>query len=133
MANAYSDTLKSVDLSKSRFFTHVGLSSLAMKCAGLVELDLSNATELKDSGAAAIAEAKNLEKLWMTRCKLVSDIGIGCVAVGCKKLKLISLKWCVRVTDLGVGLIANKCQELRVLDLSYLPVIFVLFLIVTLA
>ncbi|KAI3461696.1 hypothetical protein Pfo_018359 [Paulownia fortunei] len=122
VANAYSETLKSVDLSKSRFFTHVGLSSLATKCAGLVELDLSNATELKDSGAAAIAVAKNLEKLWMARCKLVSDIGIGCIAVGCKKLKLICLKWCVRVTDLGVGLIANKCQELRCLDLSYLPI-----------
>lgn len=100
----------------------MGLSSLAAKCGGLVELDLSNATELRDSGAAAVAEAKNLEKLWLARCRLVSDIGIGCIAVGCKKLKLLSLRWCVRVTDLGVGLIANKCRELRALDLSYLPV-----------
>lgn len=121
-AAAYSATLRSVDLSKSRFFTHVGLSSLATKCGGLVELDLSNATELRDSGAAAVAEAKNLEKLWLARCRLVSDIGIGCIAVGCKKLKLLSLRWCVRITDLGVGLIANKCRELRALDLSYLPV-----------
>ncbi|KAK4407735.1 F-box/LRR-repeat protein 3 [Sesamum angolense] len=122
VANAYSETLRSVDLSKSRFFTQVGLLSLVAECAGLVELDLSNATELKDTWAAAIAEAKNLEKLWMSRCKLVSDIGIGCIAVGCKKLKLICLKWCVRVTDLGVGLIANKCRELCSLDLSYLPI-----------
>ncbi|KAH6765719.1 RNI-like superfamily protein [Perilla frutescens var. hirtella] len=121
-ASAYSGTLKSADLSKSRFFTHVGLSSLAVKCGGLVELDLSNATELRDSGAAAVAEARNLEKLYMARCRLVSDIGIGCIAVGCKKLKLICLRWCVRVTDLGVGLIANKCRDLRALDLSYLPI-----------
>ncbi|XP_022848917.1 F-box/LRR-repeat protein 3-like isoform X2 [Olea europaea var. sylvestris] len=120
ISNAYWSTLKSINLSRSRFFTHMGLSSLASKCWGLIELDLSNATELTDAGAAAIAEAKNLEKLWMARCKLVSDIGIGCIAVGCKKLKLICLKWCVRLTDLGVGLIATKCKDIQSLDLSYL-------------
>ncbi|KAG6402238.1 hypothetical protein SASPL_139114 [Salvia splendens] len=104
---AYYATLRSVDLSRSRLFTHAALSLLAAKCGGLVELDLSNATELRDA-AAAVAEARNLEKLWMGRCRLVSDIGIGCIAVGCKKLKLLSLKWCVRITDLGAGLLANK-------------------------
>ncbi|CAA2976802.1 Hypothetical predicted protein, partial [Olea europaea subsp. europaea] len=123
ISNAYWSTLKSINLSRSRFFTHMGLSSLASKCWGLIELDLSNATELTDAGAAAIAEAKNLEKLWMARCKLVSDIGIGCIAVGCKKLKLICLKWCVRLTDLGVGLIATKCKDIQSLDLSYLLVL----------
>jgi F-box/leucine-rich repeat protein 2/20 len=49
-------------------------------------------------------------------------MGIGCIAVGCKKLRLISLKWCIGVSDLGVGLIAVKCKEIRSLDLSYLPV-----------
>ncbi|KAL2488572.1 F-box/LRR-repeat protein 3 [Forsythia ovata] len=120
ISSAYRSTLRSINLSRSRFFTHVGLSSLAGKCWGLVELDLSNATELTDAQAAAIAEAKNLEKLWMARCKLVSDMGVGCIAVGCKKLRLICLKWCVRVTDLGVGLIARKCKDIQSLDLSYL-------------
>lgn len=114
--------IRSVDLSRSRFFSNVGLSSLVLHCSGLVEINLCNATELTDSAAAAIAEAKNLEKLWLGRCKLISDIGIGCIAVGCKKLRLLSLKWCVRVGDLGVGLIAIKCKEIRSLDLSYLPV-----------
>nr|GMD64328.1 F-box/LRR-repeat protein 3-like isoform X2 [Ipomoea batatas] len=114
--------IRSVDLSRSRFFSNVGLSSLVLRCPGLVEINLCNATELTDSAAAAIAEAKNLEKLWLGRCKLISDIGIGCIAVGCKKLRLLSLKWCVRVGDLGVGLIAIKCKEIRSLDLSYLPI-----------
>ncbi|KAG6406560.1 hypothetical protein SASPL_134164 [Salvia splendens] len=111
-AEAYYATLRSVDLSRSRLFTHAALSLLAAKCGGLVELDLSNATELRDAAAAAVAEARNLEKLWMGRCRLVSDIGIGCIAVGCKKLKLLSLKWCVTITDLGAGLLANKCTLL---------------------
>lgn len=116
-------TLRSIDLSQSRFFSHVGLWNLATNCSGLVEIDLSNATELRDAGAAAIAQAKNLERLWLARCKLITDMGIGCIAVGCKKLRSISLKWCLGVGDLGVGLIAVKCKQIRHLDLSYLPVI----------
>ncbi|CAI9107096.1 OLC1v1006382C1 [Oldenlandia corymbosa var. corymbosa] len=122
IADAYRTSLRFIDLSKSRFFTNVGLSSLVGKCAGLVEVDLSNATELTDLAAAAIAEAKNLEKLSLARCKLISDIGIGCIAVGCKKLMSVCLKWCLRVSDLGVGLVAMKCKEIRSLDLSYLPI-----------
>ncbi|THG22467.1 hypothetical protein TEA_002235 [Camellia sinensis var. sinensis] len=122
ISTVYRSTLGSIDLSRSRFFTNVGLSSLAANCSALIEIDLSNGTELSDSAAAAIAEAKNLERLWLARCKLISDIGIGCIAVGCKKLRLICLKWCLRVSDLGVGLIAIKCKEIRCLDLSYLPI-----------
>ncbi|CAN1276875.1 F-box/LRR-repeat protein 3 [Linum perenne] len=105
------ETLRSIDLSRSRFFSYGGLVSLAVNCKNLVEIDLSNATELRDAAASAVAEAKNLEKLWLGRCKLITDMGVGCIAVGCKKL-----------SDLGVGLIAVKCKELRSLDLSYLPI-----------
>lgn len=114
--------MRSVNLSRSKSFTSIGLSGLAANCLGLVEIDLSNGTELTDSAAKAIAEAKNLERLWMASCKSITDIGIGCIAVACKKLRSISLRWCLRVTDLGVGLIAMKCKEIRSLDLSYLPV-----------
>ncbi|PIN19691.1 hypothetical protein CDL12_07619 [Handroanthus impetiginosus] len=116
------EMLRSINLSRSKFFSHVGLSNLVMNCGNLVEIDLSNATELKDLAAAAIAEAKNLEKLWLVRCKSITDIGIGCIAVGCRKLRLLSLKWCLGVGDLGVGLIAVKCKEIRSLDLSFLPI-----------
>lgn len=119
--------LRSIDLSRSKFFSHAGLSNLVMNCGNLVEIDLSNATELRDLAASAIAEAKNLERLSLVRCKSVTDIGIGCIAVGCKKLRLLSLKWCLGVGDLGVGLIAVKCKEIRTLDLSYLPVMMLFF------
>ncbi|XP_030439568.2 F-box/LRR-repeat protein 3 [Syzygium oleosum] len=122
IAAACGDGLRSLDLSKSRFFSGAGLMSLAAGCRNLVELDLSNATEMRDSAAAAIAEAKNLEKLWLARCKSVTDMGVGCIAVGCRKLRLLSLKWCLGVGDLGVGLVAVKCKEIRSLDLSYLPI-----------
>lgn len=88
----------------------------------MVEIDLSNGVELNDLAASAIAEAKNLEKLWLARCKLITDLGIGCVAVGCRKLRLICLKWCLKISDLGVQLLALKCKEIRSLDLSYLQI-----------
>ncbi|KAI7979487.1 F-box/LRR-repeat protein 3 [Camellia lanceoleosa] len=122
ISTACNETLRSIDLSRSKFFSHLGLSNLVTNCSNLIEIDLSNATELRDSAAAAIAEAKNLEKLWLGRCKSITDIGIGCIAVGCRKLRLINLKWCLGVGDLGVGLIAVKCKEIRSLDLSYLPI-----------
>jgi F-box/leucine-rich repeat protein 2/20 len=100
---------------------------MAVCCVNLVELDLSNATELRDAAMVGVARAVNLEKLWLNRCKLVTDMGIGCIAVGCRKLKLISLKWCVGVADLGVDLIAIKCKQLSSMDLSYLPVSFFYF------
>lgn len=115
-------TLSSVNLSRSRLFSEVGLSSLCVNCVNLVELDLSNMSEVGDVAAVAIAEAKNLERLWLARCKLITDMGIARVAIGCRKLKLLSLKWCLRIGDLGVGLVALKCKEIRTLDLSHLPV-----------
>ncbi|KAM7263034.1 hypothetical protein ACFE04_000717 [Oxalis oulophora] len=122
ISNICGSTLKSIDLSRSAFFSLTGLLTLGLKCMNLVELDLSNAAWLRDAGAAAIAELKNLEKLCLNRCKLVSDMGIGCIAVGCRKLKSLSLKWCLAVGDLGVGLVAVKCKDIRSFDLSFLPI-----------
>ncbi|XVE79869.1 hypothetical protein DITRI_Ditri14bG0091700 [Diplodiscus trichospermus] len=122
ISSAFKATLLSINLSRSRFFTNVGLSSLFVNCSDLLEVDLSNATELTDLAASAIAKAKNLERLRLARCKLITDMGIGCIAVGCRKLRSLCLKWCLGVGDLGVELIALKCKEINSLDLSYLPI-----------
>ncbi|PRQ42788.1 putative F-box domain, leucine-rich repeat domain, L domain-containing protein [Rosa chinensis] len=122
ISNACKSNLQSIDLSRSKNFSGAGLQSLALNCKNMVEIDLSNATELRDSGAAALAEAKNLERLWLGRCKMITDMGVGCIAVGCRKMKLISLKWCLGVGDLGIELLALKCKDLQSLDLSYLPI-----------
>ncbi|XP_020596450.1 F-box/LRR-repeat protein 3 [Phalaenopsis equestris] len=111
-------SLLSIDLSRSSSLSHFGLGSLTTSCMSLVEINLSNVIALSDASAAAIGRARNLERLWLARCKLVTDMGIGCIAVGCRKLKLLCLKWCLGLTDLGIGLVAVKCRDLRDLDLS---------------
>lgn len=122
IAASCASELRAVDLSRSRFFSGAGIRAVTVGCANLVEINLSNATELRDSAMAAIAEARNLERLWLARCKMITDLGVGCVAVGCPKLRLICLRWCLGVGDFGVGLVAVKCKEIRSLDLSFLPV-----------
>ncbi|KAI4315982.1 hypothetical protein L6164_024002 [Bauhinia variegata] len=119
---AWKSSLRYINLSGSRFFTHQGLSTLVFNCSSLVQIDLSNRTDLTDSAAKAIAGAQNLESLSMARCKSITDMGIGCIAVKCTKLRSICLRWCLRVSDFGVGLIAMKCMQIQSLDLSYLPI-----------
>ncbi|ESQ40042.1 hypothetical protein EUTSA_v10012898mg [Eutrema salsugineum] len=114
--------LRSLDLSRSASFSAAGLLRLAVKCVNLVEIDLSNSTDLSDAAAAVLAEATSLQRLKLGRCKLLTDMGIGCIAVGCRKLQLLCLKWCVGVGDLGVALLAVKCKDIRTLDLSFLPI-----------
>ncbi|KAF7123522.1 hypothetical protein RHSIM_Rhsim12G0057100 [Rhododendron simsii] len=79
--------LRFVDLSRSKFFIHVGLSSPATNYPNLVHIDLSNATEMRDPAAASIAEAKNLERLLLARCKGITD-----TRIGCRKLRSINLE-----------------------------------------
>ncbi|CAL9197586.1 unnamed protein product [Musa hybrid cultivar] len=122
VSGALRSSLRSIDLSRSRGFSQAGIGNLAVNCAALVEINLSNATDLSDAAAAAIGRSRNLERLWLARCKMVTDMGIGCIAVGCQKLRLLCLKWCLGISDLGVGLVAVKCKRLRSLDLSFMPI-----------
>ncbi|XP_062197824.1 F-box/LRR-repeat protein 3-like isoform X2 [Phragmites australis] len=112
-------SLRAVDLSRSRGFGAAGLAALAAACPDLADLDLSNGVDLGDTSAAEVARMRRLQRLSLLRCKAVTDMGLGCVAVGCPDLRELSLKWCLAITDLGVQLLALKCKKLRTLDLSY--------------
>ncbi|KAK3139163.1 hypothetical protein QOZ80_5AG0378810 [Eleusine coracana subsp. coracana] len=116
---AASPCLRAVDLSRSSGFRAAGLAALATACPDLADLDLSNGVDLGDAAAAEVARMHRLRRLSLSRCKPVTDMGLGCVAVGCPDLRDLSLKWCIGVTDLGIKLLAHKCRKLRTLDLSY--------------
>jgi F-box/leucine-rich repeat protein 2/20 len=119
VADILGNHLVSINLSKLWTFSHLGLLELVKGCQSLVEIDLSNCTEITDYAAEAIAKARKLQSLKLVKCKQITDMGLGCIAVGCNKLQTLNLRWCVGVTDLGVELVAVKCKELRNLDLSY--------------
>lgn len=122
VAHIIGNHLLSINLSQLRRFTHLGLAEVVKSCQSLVEIDLSNCTEITDYDAEAIAQAQKLQSLKLVKCKQITDIGLGCIAVGCSQLQTLNLKWCVGVTDLGVELVVVKCKDLRNLDLSYLQI-----------
>ncbi|CAJ2656117.1 unnamed protein product [Trifolium pratense] len=86
IAGAYKNTLRRIDLSRSRFFTGNGILNVAVNCVNLVELDLSNATELRDAAMVGVARAVNLEKLWLNRC-------VDLIAIKCKQLSSMDLSY----------------------------------------
>jgi F-box/leucine-rich repeat protein 2/20 len=130
-------SLRAVDLSRSRGFGAPGLAALAAACPGLADLDLSNGVELGDAAAAEVARARGLRRLCLSRCKPITDMGLGCVAVGCPDLREIALNWCLGITDLGVQFLALKCKKLTTLNLSYtmvsLPCLFLISLSLSLS
>jgi F-box and leucine-rich repeat protein 2/20 len=119
IASLLGPSLRSIDLSGSRSYTHKGIEYLANKCLNLEEIDISNGAEFTDEAAVVIGRMTKVERVRMGRCKKVTDLGIGCVAVGCPKLKLLCLKGCIGLSDLGVALIAVKCRQLKSLDVSF--------------
>uniref|UniRef100_A0A0D9XW35 F-box/LRR-repeat protein 15-like leucin rich repeat domain-containing protein n=1 Tax=Leersia perrieri TaxID=77586 RepID=A0A0D9XW35_9ORYZ len=62
-------------------------------------------------------------RLSLSRCKRITDMGLGCIAVGCPEMRDISLRWCIGVTHLGLDLLALKCKKLNILDLSYTMIV----------
>uniref|UniRef100_A0A0D6R0Q3 Uncharacterized protein n=1 Tax=Araucaria cunninghamii TaxID=56994 RepID=A0A0D6R0Q3_ARACU len=122
VARLAGDRLRSINMCKLGGFGHAGLASLARGCENLVEVDLSNCGRIGDKEAAAISQAVNLQSLKLVKCRQISDLGLGCIAVRCSKLVYLSLKWCVGVSDLGIELVAVKCKDLRFLDVSYLQI-----------
>lgn len=115
--------VSAVDLSRSRGFGAAGLAALVAAFPNLTDLDLSNGLDLGDAAAAEVAKARRLQRLSLSRCKRITDMGLGCIAVGCPDLRELSLKWCIGVTHLGLDLLALKCNKLNILDLSYTMVL----------
>uniref|UniRef100_A0A0D3HQI1 F-box/LRR-repeat protein 15-like leucin rich repeat domain-containing protein n=1 Tax=Oryza barthii TaxID=65489 RepID=A0A0D3HQI1_9ORYZ len=115
--------VSAVDLSRSRGFGAAGLAALVAACPNLTDLDLSNGLDLGDAAAAEVAKARRLQRLSLSRCKRITDMGLGCIAVGCPDLRELSLKWCIGVTHLGLDLLALKCNKLNILDLSYTMIV----------
>ncbi|KAF9670919.1 hypothetical protein SADUNF_Sadunf13G0119200 [Salix dunnii] len=130
------DVLCSINLSRSRFFLLILGWRFGFKLFQFVEIDLSNGVELNDLTTAAIAEAKNLERLWLARCKLINDMGIGCITAWCGKLRLFCLKWCFKtlnmsnsqnISHVSLSSLINDAENLlepTMINLSYSSVAF---------
>ena len=122
------------------------LAALAPSISNLMKLDLSCIASLSDASARAILEktplldtlylvdcsflsndtisivaencGERLEKLYISNCGLVSDIGILSVALHCSNLKVLNVSRCNLVTSLSISSIAIHCKKLNTLYLA---------------
>uniref|UniRef100_A0A1D1XKH7 F-box/LRR-repeat protein 3 n=1 Tax=Anthurium amnicola TaxID=1678845 RepID=A0A1D1XKH7_9ARAE len=114
--------LRSVNLSRASALRWGGLALMVAACPALEAVDLSYCAGVGDREVAALAMARGLRELTVTKCLGVTDVGLARVAVGCPGLQRLGLKWCLEISDIGVDLLVKKCRLLQDLDLSYLKV-----------
>ena len=72
----------------------------------------------------AFAHIKTLKVLKLIGCRVVTDVGVVALSIGCEKLEVLKLKLCRGITDVSIVAMASHSRELRELDLSYTKVTF---------
>nr|GMC91660.1 F-box/LRR-repeat protein 4-like [Ipomoea batatas] len=111
--------LNSVLLRKRSGVGDAGVSSLVNFAPNLRVLDLSCCRRVTDEGLRSIGTANSLENLNLQGCCLISDVGLGSLAIGplCHTLKKLIIAECDRISDSGVGSLV-KLRSLEGLDLG---------------
>lgn len=120
--------LRRLVLCRSSGLKFSGLVMLVKACPFLEIVDVSFSRGLGDMEASALSSAAGLKDLKLDTCLGITDVGLAQIAVGCQRLERLSLKWCLEITDLGIDLLSKKCLYLNHLDISYLKVLFLLFI-----
>jgi hypothetical protein len=107
-------------LADCRSVTDVGLDSLATYSPPLQVLDLTRCTGISDEGISMLigSAGSSLKELTLSGCAQLGDPSlkaIGAICSNLKKLVAVDLSLC---SDIGLGFISTGCRKLRVLDWS---------------
>eukprot|EP00252_Welwitschia_mirabilis_P010511 TRINITY_DN23816_c0_g2_i2.p1 TRINITY_DN23816_c0_g2~~TRINITY_DN23816_c0_g2_i2.p1 ORF type:complete len:371 (+),score=25.00 TRINITY_DN23816_c0_g2_i2:141-1115(+) len=97
----------------------VGLAAIASGCQKLSQLSLVKCNNVCDM--KVLSKFWCLEDLNVDQCDFVSDEGLDCVALKCRKLMHVSLA-STRVSDVGLSYL-TACKMLRTLRVPYCPAI----------
>ena len=112
--------LLSLKMVRTAGFTNAGMQSIG-KCRSLLEVDLTNCTQIGDAAVASLSVLENLQKLKLTGCRDVTDMGLATLSI-CKELRVLDLKFCSGLSDIGIGHIAKNCRKLQTIILSFTEV-----------
>lgn len=108
-------SLKSLDLSDSEELTDYGIAFL--EALNLVQLNISNCTQITDASISQITIFENLERFEMRGNSKVTDEGIKNLSL-LTKLSYLDLSNCTQLTGKGLQ-VENAFNQLTHLDLSY--------------
>ncbi|KAF2432036.1 RNI-like protein [Tothia fuscella] len=90
-----------------------------IKFESLRILDLTDCTELQDSGVQKVIEAApRLRNLVLAKCRQITDRAVVAITKLGKNLHYIHLGHCARITDAGVIQLVKHCTRIRYIDLA---------------
>jgi len=127
LANAYADSLQTLNLECCHYITDEDISALfgksrspqtkEFKDSNLVSLVLSY-TNLSDLGMQYVTHnCPNLQVLKLQGMKNITNLTLSMIAKHCPKLYLLDIRDCDNVNDYGIQLV---CQELKNLEELYM-------------
>ena len=91
-----------------------GLMVLAVRCTALRNLFLARC-DITDVALQALGEySSDLREIHLAGCGRVTDMGVGCLASGCRLLESLSVDTCAGISDEAAKALAASCAGLKV-------------------
>ncbi|XP_031487320.1 F-box protein At3g58530-like [Nymphaea colorata] len=103
--------LKKVYLRRRKGIGNVGVISLIKHCTDITHLDLSWCSRITDGALESLGAASSLQSLNLHGCSLITDWGLASLATGssARTLQKLDLSECDRISDIGVVFLQQLC------------------------
>ena len=92
------------------------LASDGSKHRGIIKLHLKNCTRITDKGIVALESCKRIRHLDVSNCHRLTDIAFVSFAKTHADLSRVRLTGCKLVTDRGIGALAVGCRHLIIIE-----------------
>jgi hypothetical protein len=102
--------------------TDVGLGEVARRSPKLTHVDVSNCSDIHDTGVCALGRNCHALVLADVGWTGARDVGVIEIARNCPNMQWLGLANCFDVTDRSVVMLAQKCPDLRYINLSFTDV-----------
>lgn len=88
-------------------------------------INIAYLKDITDSSLISLSKCSSLNTFESRGCHLITSLGLAAIAVGCRQLTKLDIKWCHNINDVGMLPLAHFSQNLRQVRLLILsPLIF---------
>lgn len=93
-----------------------GILTIACGCPDLEMINIAYLKDITDSSLLSLSKCSRLNTFESRGCPLITSLGLAAIAVGCKQLIKLDIKWCHNINDVGMLPLAHFSQNLRQVD-----------------
>lgn len=98
---------------RSAGITDSGIYAIARGCLSLEMINIAYCNRISDHSFVSLSKCSKLNTIESRGCPLLTSSGLAAVAVGCKLLAKLDIKWCYNIDDAGMISLAQFSQNLR--------------------